>query len=184
MKKRHYIDFDCIKKLIEESLYNKNCLLVKVDGLCERAVFPRKIFYIEGKRVLIYEDTDLKSLDFLKIDNVEFATISDKFYYPNFSDIEIKQFLEKIRFFSNVEQRVILKVSSSGKMKSYPQDQLFQNTFMTSRPNSYNIWGSTVEVSKGFFDWLYLIKEDVSILYPISLKTDFIQYCEKRFQDT
>ena len=180
MKTIDFVNEQRKHKIIKDSIEKGMCLIIQKKNAFKFNVLPRKVFYIEGNLSLIYDDIISKKLDYLNIEYMETVRDLKTIYQANFSLVEIDNFLENMRFFSNVEQRVVLKINSSGQINFRPKDHFFKNTFITSRPNDYNIWASTVEISKGFFDWLFMIKDDVNILYPISLKVDFCRYCEEK----
>ena len=101
-------------QMLEVALKDKT--LVELDHRDDKnlRVYIYRLVFLDGSLCLIGEETGDRCLIYLKIDEVLGATpLVDKQYAPNFSQVEVNDFIYAIRSVSGTEFRLVLKVRNN-----------------------------------------------------------------------
>lgn len=169
----------------EENVVNKieNCLnggyLLQLSLSGERSleVFPHKIVYLESDLTIIGEETTDRCLISLKISDVIDININiANTYSANFSSLEIDDFIYAMRAVAGNEERLVLKIKADHDIELQPPYHFLGNPYVTSNMEGDIIWAASVEVSDDLFEWLASIKDQVEILDPEYMKTEFDEF--------
>ncbi|OUR96401.1 hypothetical protein A9Q84_08600 [Halobacteriovorax marinus] len=145
--------------------------------------YAHKAVFIEGDLCLVGEDCDDRCLIYFNILEIEKMNVDlDLKYRPNYSSIEINDFIAAIRAVSDLEERLVLKIVSSETVDLRPAYQFLGNPYVTTNMNGDLIWAASVEACDELFEWLLSIKEHVEILDPSSLKKKYLEFCEQKLE--
>lgn len=170
--------------LIEESLEEHSLLQIKLDDGKAFDMYTHKLVYLDGALSLVGEDCCDRCLVYFNIHEISSLKMSEKSdYRPNFSSVEVNDFIFAIRAVSGNEERLVLKIINQSGIDLNPPYHFLGNPYITSNMNGDMIWAASVEVSDGLFEWLYQIKDHIEILDPADVKSqfqDYIQDSQKR----
>lgn len=167
----------------EEAMSRKFCLSVKLHDKRSIDFYPRKAVFLEGELCLVGEDFNDRCLiyfNILEIDSIN-VDIETK-YSPNFSSIEINDFISAVRAITGEEERLVLKIISSESVDLRPAYQFLGNPYVTTNLNGDLIWAASVEPCDELFEWILSIKDHVEILDPSSLKKKYLEYCQFKLE--
>jgi hypothetical protein len=162
---------------IEKAFHAKLLLELKLKSGNYVELYPHRMVFFEGQLNLIGEETGDRCLVYFPIKEVE--KIESKLngdYVPNFSRLEIHDFISAIRTVSGNEERLVLKISDPDDLNLEKAHHFITNPYVTSNSQGEIIWAANVEASDNLFEWLYEIENFVEILDPNSLKEDFEEF--------
>ena len=162
---------------IEKAFHAKLLLELKMNNGNYVELYPHRMVYFEGQLNLIGEETGDRCLIFFPIKEVE--KIESKInsdYAPNFSRLEIHDFISAIRTVSGNEERLVLKISDPDDLNLEKAHHFITNPYVTSNSQGEIIWAANVESCENLFEWLYEIENFIEILDPSGLKEDFEEF--------
>ncbi len=168
---------------IEESFKTAALLLVHIDNKIFE-VYPHKLIMLEGELTLIGEETIdrcLISYTMDEITKIKLNSIND--YVPNYSRMEVDEFVMAIRAVSGREERLVLKIDQDQPVNLNPAYQFMGHPYMTANAEGDFIWAASVEVSSELYDWLMSMGSKVEILDPVEVRNEFEKYQEIRLKD-
>lgn len=143
-------------------------------------LYPHRLLYLEGELSIIGEDCSAKCVTSHRLDDIVSIKLDDNHtYIPNFSSMEINDFIMAIRAVGGAEERLVLKIASNKNVDLLPSYHFFGNPYVTYNSMGDRIWGASVELSEHLYEWLFEIREKVEILDPILVKRGILDYCEK-----
>ena len=169
---------------VEEAVKNQQLLLLGVDGNKRYEVYPHKVVFLDGILCVVGEeviDRCLVSFDIQDVISCEKRP--EHTYLPNFSNVEIDDFIFAMRAVSGNEERLILKVRSPEKVNLKPEYHFLGNPYVTTNLDGDLIWAASVEISDELFQWLGDYQNDVEILDPQEVRVMFEEYLEKGYED-
>jgi hypothetical protein len=141
-------------------------------------VFPWMVIHIEGKLSLVGELHSEKCLVYLNIDELKSAHEIEEKWTPNFSKMEVEEFVKGIRDMAGDEIRLILKLRSLEKFEtSLIQNNVNRPCMVVNSRGEY-IWAGSVEPNEELFYWLSTLENTVEILDPENFKRQYLEYCE------
>ncbi|WP_164848225.1 WYL domain-containing protein [Halobacteriovorax sp. HLS] len=145
--------------------------------------FAHKAVFIEGELCLVGEDCNDRCLVYFNILEIEELKVDlDIQYIPNYSSIEVNDFIAAIRAVSGQEERLVLKIVSSSNVDLRPSYQFLGNPYVTTNMNGDLIWAASVERSDELYEWLLSINDHIEILDPSSLKKEYLEYCQAKLE--
>lgn len=162
---------------IEKAFHAKLLLEFKLSSGNYVELYPHRMVYFEGQLNLIGEETGDRCLVYFPIKDIE--TLESKLnvdYIPNFSRLEIHDFISAIRTVSGNEERLVLKISDPDDLNLDRAHHFITNPYVTSNSQGEVIWAANVEACDNLFEWLYSIENFIEILDPSSLKQDFEEF--------
>jgi hypothetical protein len=162
---------------IEESILEKQPLSIKVNER-NHSIYPFSLIYLEGELSLIGENVSDKTILNLPLSQIENVLDDDTEFKPNYSKLEVNDFISSIRAIGEEETRLVLKINGLASFENSIPRNFLGNPAMISNPSGDLIWGATVESNQEIFKWLYSLGSDVEILDPISFKKEYLDYCE------
>lgn len=162
---------------IEKSFHAKLLLEMKLSSGNYVELYPHRMVYFEGQLNLIGEETGDRCLVYFPIKEIEkIESKINRDYIPNFSRLEIHDFISAIRIVSGNEERLVLKISDPDDLNLDKAHHFITNPYVTSNSKGEIIWAASVEACDNLFEWLYEIEEHVEILDPDGLKQEFEEY--------
>lgn len=166
---------------LEESILDKKVVQLKTQG-CSIRVFPRRVIYFDGRLNLVAEDTQDKSLINIDINLISQAFEEGDTYRPDYSKIQVDDFVSSLRSMTDSQVRLVLKIYSNDKFRLNFNSTYFDNPCLFTNPEGDFIWAATLEPSEVIFEWLCELGAAVEILDPSEFKSDFIKYCEHKLK--
>ncbi|ATH08776.1 hypothetical protein BIY24_12705 [Halobacteriovorax marinus] len=167
----------------EEAMSREFCLNIQLHDKRIIDFFPRKAVFLEGELCLVGEDCNDRCLIYFNILEIKKINVDiDTNYCPNFSSIEINDFISAVRAITGQEERLVLKIISSESVDLRPAYQFLGNPYVTTNLNGDLIWAASVEPCDELFEWILSIKDHVEILDPSSLKKKYLEYCEAKLE--
>ena len=146
----------------------------------EREVFPWRVLFFENQLSLVGEDIRTKELLTIEIDQIDDIEVQGCDYKSLFSRLEVEDFINAMRAVAGSDERLVLKIQC-GKDIDMPSQLIFLgNPYTTTNQYGDIIWAASVETSLYLFEWLYSIKDKITILDPSSLKGEFEEFCMGR----
>ncbi len=144
-------------------------------------IYPHRVVFLEERHSVIGEELEGKNLISFSIDEIEDIRFLDsKNYVPNFSQIEVDDFISALRAVSGNEKRLILKIINSENVNLSPDYHYFGNPYLTTNSNGDLLWAASVEISDDLFEWLYTLKDNVAILEDSDIQNEYEEYKERR----
>lgn len=172
-----------IVSFLEEAVIEKEVVNIKLkDNNHSQKIYPRKIVFLDGKLNVVSEGIDDKCLLNISIDSITSAYDAELQWKPQFSSIEIDDFIASIRSITENEVRIVLKVYSREKFNTNLKHHHFGNQCMFTNPEGDHIWAASIEPNEELYAWLSDLGSDIEILDPISLKKDLLKYCEEKLK--
>ncbi|EQC49952.1 WYL domain protein [Bacteriovorax sp. BSW11_IV] len=176
-------EYESFFSTLQDAISTGVGLDIKTHSGRTMVVYPHQVVYLEGVLSIVAEDCDDRCLVFLGLNEIERVGAYDEEYSPNFSSIEVKDFISAMRVVTGDEVRLVLKVQAEKHIELNPKFHFLGNPYITQNFDGDIIWAASVEVSNELFEWLYEIREGVEILDPGHLKSDFAAYCATRYSD-
>ncbi|MGB0452674.1 MAG: hypothetical protein ACPGJV_03095 [Bacteriovoracaceae bacterium] len=171
---------ELISKL-EDAIENSIALYARLEDNRILEIYPLRVVVIEGELSLVAEDCLEKCLVYFQMSEiVEIKPNITGAYEVNFTKVEIEDFIVAMRRVMGTEERLVLKLLHQSKLDLTPSFQHFGRPFITSNQEGEVIWAGSVERSKHLYDWLYQNKEQIVILDPQVIVTEFSDYCAER----
>lgn len=162
---------------IESTLNDHSLLEVKLQDGKVFDLYTHKLVYLDGALSLVGEDCTDRCLVYFNIDEVgDLRKIGVSDYRPNFSSVEVHDFIFAIRAVSGNEERLVLKILNQEGIDLNPSYHFLGNPYITANIDGEMIWAASVEISESLYDWLYDMKDQVEILDPVDLREDFERY--------
>jgi hypothetical protein len=168
---------------IETAIIGKHVVDILNNKNNSKELFPHRIIYLDKKLTIIGEeisDKNLTNLDLHLLTNINIS--SDTTYRPNFSQIEVNEFIHAIRTMNNKEERLILKIKTDQAINLTPKYHHFGTPYITTNSSGSQIWAGTVEKSDHLYSWLESIKESSTILGPESIQNELDQFIANKNQ--
>ncbi len=176
-EKRLDNDFDQIIEVIQSSLLEGEKIIITLGDGGESQIYGHRLIFLEGKLSLVGEDiSDRALVSFIldEVTNIEKKKMSK--YIPNYSPLEVNDFIYAIRAVAGSAQRLVLKIPHNSKINLTPGHHFMGNPFLTQGLEGDKIWAASVEVSDELFHWLYLMRGEFEILDPLILREDYEAY--------
>jgi hypothetical protein len=145
-------------------------------------VFPWMVIHIEGKLCLVGELHSEKCLMYLPIDEMSAAFESEDKWKPNFTKMEVEEFIKGIRDIAGDEIRLILKLKSLANFDTKLIENNVNRPVMVVNSRGEHIWAGSVEPNEDVYKWVATLENNVEILDPEKFKLDFLAYCEKQLK--
>jgi hypothetical protein len=171
-------------KKTEEAIKRGFVLNIELHDKRSFDFFAHKAVFIEGELCLVGEDCNDRCLVYFNILELNDLKVDiDTKYMPNYSSIEVNDFIAAIRAVSGQEERLVLKIVSSDNVDLRPTYQFLGNPYVTTNMNGDLIWAASVEKSDELFEWLLSINDHIEILDPSALKQEFLDYCQQKLEN-
>lgn len=152
---------------IEEGLTRGLVVQLQWNTHKTSSIFPHKVVYLEGELCLIGEDVYDRCLVSYPVEGVESIRYDmTKNYRPNFSTIEVDDFIMAMRVVSGSEERLVLKLKTYGDVDLNPPYHFLGNPYITTNSEGDVIWAASVEVCPDFYAWLHTLGDRVQIMDP------------------
>ena len=165
----------------EEAMAQDLCLNIQLHDKRAIDFYPRKAVFLEGELCLVGEDYNDRCLIYFNILEINKIQVDfDTSYSPNFSSIEINDFISAVRAITGQEERLVLKIISSESVDLRPAYQFLGNPYVTTNMSGDLIWAASVEPCDELFEWILSIKDHIEILDPSSLKKQYLEYCQNK----
>lgn len=168
-------------KTLEECVHRHQTLEIQLEAGGPFDVYLHKIVYLDGALCVVGEDCSDRCLVYF--DTSEIMKIKKMYssdYKANFSQVEVNDFIFAIRAVSGNEERLVLKIRDQQGIDLAPAYHFLGNPYVTSNLEGDMIWAASVEISEGFFEWLYELRSKVEILDPIEVKENFEAFCHQK----
>jgi hypothetical protein len=158
---------------------NRFCHMKFLDQ-SEKEIFPWRVIFFENTLSVVGEDIRTKQLITIEIDQVDDIEVRGSEYQSLFSRLEVEDFINAMRAVAGSDERLVLKIQC-GEDISMPSDLIFLgNPYTTTNQYGDIIWAASVETSIYLFEWLYSIRDKITILDPSSIKNEFDDFCDER----
>ena len=145
-------------------------------------LLPMRVVFLEGRLSIVGEETEGGTLTSVPVDDV--ASVAphpaDDDRAPNFSQLEVDDFIAGVRSVSGNEERLVLKILRPDRVDLCPDHHHFANPFLTTSPKGDLIWAASVEVSDDLFAWVGSMGGDVRILESDGVRDRYEDYMERR----
>ncbi len=170
-----------IISFIEESIIEEDILNIQMREK-NFMVYPRKIVFLDGELSLVAEGLNDKCLLNISIDSITQVHEEDVEWTPQFSKLEIEDFVSSIRAISENEIRLVLKVYNREHFDNGVPHHHFDRPCMFTNPDGDFIWAASIEPTEEIHEWLSELGTDIEILDPIDFKKEFLNYCEGKLK--
>ena len=145
-------------------------------------LLPMRVVFLEGRLSLVGEELRGRTLASIPVEDV--ASVeprpTEEERAPNFSQLEVDDFIGGIRSVSGNEERLVLKVLRPDAVDLCPDHHHFANPYLATNPVGDLIWAGSVEVSDDLFDWVRSMGDHVRILENESLREQYEDYLDRR----
>ena len=173
--------FSQIVKTIETAIVDEIIVGFFLKNTSTVDVYPHRIVFLEERLSVIGEELEGKNLISFSIDEIEDIRLLDlKNYVPNFSQIEVDDFIGALRAVSGNEKRLILKILNSENINLAPNYHYFSSPYLTINSDGHLIWAASVEISDDLFEWLYKMKDHIQIIDNSEIQSEFEEYKKRR----
>ncbi len=170
-------------KKTEQAMSEDHALNIQLHDKRSIDFYPRKAVFLEGELCLVGEDCNDRCLIYFNILEIHKINVDiETSYSPNFSSIEINDFVSAVRAITGQEERLVLKIISSESVDLRPAYQFLGNPYVTTNLNGDLIWAASVEPCDELFEWILSIKDHIEILDPSSLKKKYLEYCTNKLE--
>ena len=157
----------------------RTCRMKYLDQ-SEKEIFPWRVLFFENSLSVVGEDIRTKQLITIEINQIDEIEVQGEDYRSLFSRLEVEDFINAMRAVAGSDERLVLKIHSGADI-AMPSDLIFLgNPYTTTNQYGDIIWAASVERSMYLFEWLYSIKDKITILDPSSIKNDFDSFCTDR----
>ena len=171
-----------IEKL-EESIEKRKILKI-VTGSSSLKLFPHRLVYLQGELSLVGENAQARQLQIFNIKEIKTSKLLEEEYQNNLSAFDIDHFIDASRKMSDLEYRLVLKLSHSFlNIDLDPKFHFFGNPCLVSNSQGELIWGASVELNEELLKWLADIKQHVRIVDPLEIKKALNEYLMKKNLD-
>ena len=174
-------DNEGIVKFLTESIKEKKSVCIKTLE-SYLILFPRLVVYLGEDLCLISENTKNNSLLKTPINTIINCNEYLANFTPEYSNIEINNFIKSFRMIGDSSVRLILKIYSRVDFNSFMGFQYLEKPCLVTNSDGEYIWAATLEKNEEVFKWLFKLGPEVEILDPTSFKREFIEYCELRLK--
>lgn len=161
--------------LIEGYISDNQSLTVTFKDKRSIDFYPHRIVVQNEELTLIGEDEIDNCLGFINLELVDSVSISGSEYKPNFTSVEINNFISGLREINENRLRLVLKIHDSD-LELNPPLQYIEKPYVAINLEGQRIWGATLEKNEELFLWLKSIENRIEILDP-----EFIKRELKRF---
>lgn len=170
-------------KKIDFAILNGRSIIVNSINDQVISIYPHRIVYVEGELSLVGEDIYDQTLVHLSLENItNVSQLEQSDYRPNFGSMAIDDFISSIRAIDGGEIRLVLKVYQNSRVELNPEFHFIGNPQMVTNPQGDIIWGGSVDPCNDLYEWILSLGDGVEILDPISLKRDFLAFCEEKLK--
>lgn len=167
---------------LEEAICEKFAVKVSTKDGKLASLYPRRVVYLDGSYALVAQGSHDSILSCLNIDEIASAVEEDISWAEGVSNLEIEDFISSLRLVSDTEVRLVLKVYSRERFNSNLKRHFFGKQCMFTNPQGDFIWAASIEPNEQIFAWLEDLGQDVEILDPLSIKKEFLKYCEAKLK--
>lgn len=179
-------EFDIKNKInLLEKAKQESCLAVITfeDGK-KYETYIHNLIILDGKLSIIAEEViDRCLVSFFVSEVTEIKHRPEHSYNPNYSTIEVEDFIAGMRSVIDNEERLVLKIYNPEKVDLNPPYHFLGSPYITSNAEGEYIWAASVEVSDELFNWLKEIKDDIQIIDPEAIKKQFELFLEQESQE-
>jgi hypothetical protein len=186
-KKKHAImhniedsEYSEIAALLEKALIKKEMISLSLKDKHFFDFYPHRLVFLDGGLSIVGEECNDRCLAYFQVEDLKEAILEEGEYKPNFSGVEVNDFIFAIRAVSGKEERLILKITSAESIDLKPPYHFLGNPYITSSLEGDLIWAASVEISEDLFEWLYEVRHHIEILDPSNLESEYYRYCEER----
>ena len=170
-----------IVAFIEESILEKDILNIQLQDK-NFLINPRKIVFLDGELSLVAEGLNDKCLLNISIESITQVHEENIEWTPQFSKLEIEDFISSLRAISENEVRLVLKIYNREYFDNGVSHHYFGRPCMFTNPDGDFIWAASIEPNEDIYEWLSQLGTDIEILDPIDFKKDFLNYCEGKLK--
>ncbi len=158
---------------IQVAVTNSRTVNLEFVDNSKMTVFPWRILFMNESLGIIGEDIESKKIVSIELNQVHDIELLGDDYVSMYARLEIEEFIHAMRVVEGSDERLVLKIHH-GKSISMPSDLLFLgHPYTTTNQYGDIIWAASVEKSQYLFEWLYSIKENVEILDPSVIISEF-----------
>lgn len=166
-------------KTLEESTHDRSVLEITLKDHKVFDLYTHRLVFLDGELCVVGEDCSDRCLVYFPIQELTSLKKIEKVnYQPNFSSIEVNDFIFAIRAVTGNEERMVLKIKNQESINLTPDYHFLGNPFITSNLEGDLIWAASVEISNELYDWLYQMKDQIEILDPKIIRENFEAYCQ------
>jgi predicted DNA-binding transcriptional regulator YafY len=163
--------------LIEESILKQNVLNITMNGRDKILLYPHRVVHLEAKLRIVGEDVNDHSLITFDMDFINEIQASDKEYKPNYTVIEVNEFISGFREVSGNEIRLILKIQREDEQLDLsPSYHFLGDPFITTNSSGETIWAASIEPCEDLMVWLAELGDRIEILDPLDFKEMVEEY--------
>ena len=162
---------------VEESILEKQVVSINIDDKYQ-SIYPQSLVFLEGELSLIGENINDKTLFNIPLTNIKNLTDDDTDWTPNYSRIEVDDFIASIRAIGESEVRLVLKINGLSNFENSIPRNFLGNPAMVTNGEGDLIWGATIESNHEVFNWISDLGSDVEILDPIDFKKEYLEYLD------
>lgn len=184
-KKRHFFKNNPAEyiKGLEKHLLSRFPISVELEDK-SIGVFIHRLVFLEGKLCVIGEDINERCLVYFSVASVKnLEETQENSYVETYSSQEVDDFIEAMRNLVDSEKRLVLKIPPGGHIDLNPTHQFLGRPYITSNMEGDIIWAASIEPSNDLYEWLLSIKDQVEILDPISVKREFLEFCQRKLSE-
>lgn len=139
-----------------------------------RVVLSQNLYKVIGEDVLTKQ---LFTIDMNEVEDIEFQEFD---YCSLYSRFEIEEYITALRHIDGSDQRLVLKINHGFEIPAISNLIFLGHPYSTTNQYGELIWAASVEKSLYLFDWLYSMRENIEILDPSDLRSEFEEFCQKR----
>ena len=121
---------------INQSILKQNILHICVGNSDKILLYPHRVVHLEGKLRIVGEDVGDQSLITFDMDLIRNLKLADQDYRPNYTVIEVNEFINGFREVSGNEIRLILKIQREDEELDLSLDDLDLSDETGSAPQS------------------------------------------------
>jgi hypothetical protein len=141
-------------------------------------LFVHRVVFLDGELCVVGEDCTDRCMVYLEMSAIKgIKKIEELDYVPNFSPVEVNDFIFAIRSISGNEERLVIKIKNQNNVDLTPPYHFLGNPYITSNMEGDLIWAASVEISPELFHWLSSMESNIEILDPAHIREDFEAFC-------
>jgi len=154
-----------------------------IDGkYCE--IFPHRLVYLEGNLSIIGENCYDQCIVFHFLKNIksfEKLDLKDKTFKksPQFTNLEVEEFVKGVRSVSGNVIRLILKIYTKEKLNLIPPHHYLERPCVITNSRGERIWAATVEPCEDLCKWVHELGNSVEIMDPECFSEDYMHFRKK-----
>ncbi len=149
--------------LVLEHLRPKYHYQLELESSQTKFIYLHGIFYLLGELSLLGENS-LGLVEAIPLKSVKKCLPLAAKKNVMRSMAEIFCFISQARDFHDLKARIIFKYNYDAKIDLFPPYHYFEGPSVVEGPKGSWIWGATVEESAPIYDWLYKIRDHISLL--------------------